>query len=476
MGQAEPRRPHADRDGPRDPLDQRGQGVDVRGRGAAHRLGRRRLPRLPVAVRASTASTPRTRSVTLGQFERDQGRTCARCATSPRSSTTAPASSCTRSSPTARSGTARTCAHRPGHERGRVRLQHGRDRQVPGRRRADLALDRRRRASATRCSTSRGATSSTCARELDEDGDGWPEGNGNVERPGHGRGEARQRRLLHPRASTTTPTWRAPRARRPTPTRRRRAPTSSRRGSRPTWWMEAEGAYADSLHNPGDVKTNQKHWIGADPMEAELYVDGEFVPGLASFEHGTPALATRENNCYSGERPGNRGLFHTGCGGGPAGRGRVRHLLARHRRDGRRRGQLRPARRRRSSARYTDANAETQFSQPATAGTPDEQPGAMPEIFPSSARRRRADGRHAAEHRPLLDLPVDVHAGLGPLRHGLGGRPPAARRAAGPRPRPARGRAAGAARAAERARARTSASATARPTCTRRTTAAATRR
>ena len=35
---------------------------------------------------------------------------------------------------------------------------------------------------------------------LDEDEDGWPEGNGNVERPGHGRGEARQRRLLHPRA------------------------------------------------------------------------------------------------------------------------------------------------------------------------------------------------------------------------------------------------------------------------------------
>jgi hypothetical protein len=33
--------------------------------------------------------------------------------------------------------------------------------------------------------------------------------------------------------------------------------------------------------------------------------------------------------------------------------------------------------------RYTDANAETQFGQPATGGTPDEQPGAMPEIFPS---------------------------------------------------------------------------------------------
>ena len=34
--------------------------------------------------------------------------------------------------------------------------------------------------------------------------------------------------------------------------------------------------------------------------------------------------------------------------------------------------------------RYTDANAETMFSEPATGNTPDEQPGAMPEIFPST--------------------------------------------------------------------------------------------
>ena len=36
-------------------------------------------------------------------------------------------------------------------------------------------------------------------------------------------------------------------------------------------------------------------------------------------------------------------------------------------------------------SRYTDANAETQFAEPATGGTPDEQPGAMPEIMPSNA-------------------------------------------------------------------------------------------
>ena len=33
--------------------------------------------------------------------------------------------------------------------------------------------------------------------------------------------------------------------------------------------------------------------------------------------------------------------------------------------------------------RYTHALAETMFGEPATGGTPDEQPGAMPEIFPS---------------------------------------------------------------------------------------------
>ena len=47
-------------------------------------------------------------------------------------------------------------------------------------------------------------------QRLDVDHDGWPEGSGNVERAGHGPREARQRRLLHPRRSTTWPTWRAP--------------------------------------------------------------------------------------------------------------------------------------------------------------------------------------------------------------------------------------------------------------------------
>ena len=66
------------------------------------------------------------------------------------------------------------------------------------------------------------------------------------------------------------------------------------------------------------------------------------------------------------------------------GRGRVRDLLAQHRvqavGEGNY-GRLGADQQR----RYTDADAETQFSQPATGGTPDEQPGAMPEIMPSFA-------------------------------------------------------------------------------------------
>ena len=184
-------------------------------------------------------------------------------------------------------------------------------------------------------------------------------------------------------------------------------------------------------------------------MEVELFRDGEVVPGLAAYGHGS-----------RGARDAREQLLQRRAARQPR---PVPHGL--RRRSERARASSpssrsvpasRPSARATTAAsaptqqrRYTDANAETQFSEPATGGTPDEQPGAMPEIFPSRTRGRERLG-HAAQHRPLLDLPLDVHAGLGPLRHRLGRRAPAARRAAAPRSRPARGRAAGAARTAER--------------------------
>jgi hypothetical protein len=150
-----------------------------------------------------------------------------------------------------------------------------------------------------------------------------------------------------------------------------------------TWWDVKAQQYADSLLDPGNVQSFQKHWIGQVPMEAELTKDDTVTPGLASLDHGTTALAGRENSCYSGDRPGNRGLFHTGCGGGQNQQGdtEIFSLTTSIQAVGEGNyGRLGPG----QQQRYTDANAETMFSEPATGGTPDEQPGAMPEIFPST--------------------------------------------------------------------------------------------
>ena len=81
--------------------------------------------------------------------------------------------------------------------------------------------------------------------------------------------------------------------------------------------------------------------------------------------------------------PGSRGLFHTACGGGDDGKGdfEIFSLTTAIQAVGEGNyGRLGPGQQR----RYSDANAETMFSEPATGGTPDEMPGAMPEIFPSS--------------------------------------------------------------------------------------------
>jgi hypothetical protein len=227
------------------------------------------------------------------------------------------------------------------------------------------------------------------SQHLDADGDGWPEGSGNVERPGMGPEKldnavyyirslfdlADMARSKHDGA---TYAW------------------ASNLGRKllgrfeNTWWYPAAQQYADSLIDPGNVQSFQKHWIGQTPMEAEL-IDkhGSTQPGIAAYDHGSTALVGRENSTYSGDRPGSRGLFHTGRGGGADGNGDLEifslgtaiqavgegnyGLLGTGTNPDDATGQR----------RYTDANAETMFSEPATGGTPDEQPGAMPEIFPS---------------------------------------------------------------------------------------------
>jgi hypothetical protein len=226
-------------------------------------------------------------------------------------------------------------------------------------------------------------------RNLDADGDGWPEGLGNVERSGMGPEKLDNTvyfiRGLYDladmaRSKHDTATWRWA----------RNLARDLQRRFDGTWWYEPAMQYADSLNEPGNQQSFQKHWIGQTPMEAELRVNGRTVPGLAPFDHGSTALAGREDPCYSGERPFNRGLFHTGCEGGPAGEGEliVFGLTTSIQSIGEGNyGRLGPG----QQQRYTHALAETMFSEPATGGTPDEQPGAMPEIFPSPAQGPNID-------------------------------------------------------------------------------------
>jgi hypothetical protein len=224
----------------------------------------------------------------------------------------------------------------------------------------------------------------------DVDHDGWPEGSGNVERTGMGQEKldngvyymrglydlADMARFKH---DMTTARWATSLADR------------LRRQFETAWWDPAVGQYADSLFNPGNTQNFQKHWIGVVPMEAELTQGTKVTPGVATPTHAATALTARQSSCYSGDRQGSLGLFHTGCGGGSDGKGdfEIFSLTTSIMAVGEGNyGRLGPG----QQQRYTDANAETMFSEPATGGTPDEQPGAMPEIFPSAPNGNPAAG------------------------------------------------------------------------------------
>jgi hypothetical protein len=140
---------------------------------------------------------------------------------------------------------------------------------------------------------------------LDADGDGWPEGFGNVERAGMGpekldvavytiRGLRDLATLATSKGDTATAAWATGQA------------ASRQARFEQTWWYGGDArGYADSLADPGDVRLFQRHWTGVTPMEA-LLPDGP----LAEPGHAVTALAQRERDCYTGTY----GLFHTGTG------------------------------------------------------------------------------------------------------------------------------------------------------------------
>ena len=219
-------------------------------------------------------------------------------------------------------------------------------------------------------------------RNLDADGDGWPEGLGNVERTGMGpekldntvyfiRGLydlADMARSKHDGATVRVGDEPRPPAaaalRRHLVVRGRAAVRRlAERAGQPAVLPEA-------LDRPDARWRRSCRSTGADG------------PRPGAVRPRDTALAGRENPCYSGEHPLNPGLFHTGCGGGPDGQGEevVFGLTTSIQSIGEGNyGRLGPG----QQQRYTHALAETMFSEPATGGTPDEQPGAMPEIFPS---------------------------------------------------------------------------------------------
>ena len=211
-------------------------------------------------------------------------------------------------------------------------------------------------------------------RELDEDNDGWPEGLGNVERPGMGeekldvttstiRGLYDLADMARSTGDGKTVAWANDRANR------------MMRAFEASWWMPEVPQHADSLDDPGNVKVQQRHWIGVTPMEIELVRNNQPVPGLTTLEHGNAALNLRETPCYSGDF----GLYHTGapgCDSAQSDRPAEKSIFTLNTAvmavgEGNY-GRLGPG----QQQRYTDANADLQF-------IPVEQPGAMPEIAPS---------------------------------------------------------------------------------------------
>ncbi len=219
---------------------------------------------------------------------------------------------------------------------------------------------------------------------LDADGDGWLEGPGNVEREGMGeekldvavytiRGLRDLADMARSRGDRATASWARERAR------------DLERRFEAEWWMPEVPQHADSLDDPGNVKLQQRHWIGSVPMEAELVRGGRIVPGLATFPHGEAALALRETDCYSGDF----GLFHTGvpgCDEAPEGPGERKvftlntAIMAVGEGNYGRLGAD-------QQGRYTAGNVRLQLPEP------DEQPGAMPEIAPSPDYVRSIDQR-----------------------------------------------------------------------------------
>ncbi len=154
---------------------------------------------------------------------------------------------------------------------------------------------------------------------LDEDGDGWPGGLGNVERPGMGeekldnavytiRGYADLADMAAAVGDNQTRRWAVGKAR-----------ALLVKFEQDWWYGGTTRSYADSLGDNNE-KIYQRHWITLTPTDAVLpRIPGRPAGPLASQAHADGTLNEHELNCYtlrgsaSGPLDGS-GLYHTGTG------------------------------------------------------------------------------------------------------------------------------------------------------------------
>jgi hypothetical protein len=227
--------------------------------------------------------------------------------------------------------------------------------------------------------------------KLDADGDGWPEGLGNVERAGMGvekldntvytiRGLRDLAHLARAKGDAATVSWAGDHA------------ASLEKVFDQSWWYGGDtNQFADSIDDPANpandnTKLFQRHWIGVTPMDAELVRPGQVTRPLATDEHGRTALAQREKDCYTGTN----GLYHTGTGPtsaeggnkGPSCDTAVSSVQSERSIFSLGNGIMAVAEgnfgRLAQQRRYSTANARSQLDP-----TLWEMPGAMPEILPS---------------------------------------------------------------------------------------------
>jgi hypothetical protein len=226
---------------------------------------------------------------------------------------------------------------------------------------------------------------------LDADGDGWPEGLGNVERPGMGvekldntvytvRGLYDLADLARAKGDPATASWATA-----------HADGLTARFDQ-AWWNGGDThQFADSLDDPADpandnTKIFQRHWIGLTPLDAELVRAGLPPHPLATDARAREVLDQREKPCYTGTN----GLFHTGTGPtsaeggnkGPACDTAVSSVQSDREAFTINTGIMAVAEgnygRLAQQRRYTDDNARQQLDPSVY-----EMPGAMPEIAPS---------------------------------------------------------------------------------------------